>query len=1206
MGLRSATVELHMTDLSILSHIKAGVAGSPSESLAVALRQLGEVFTEWHEHARIAPSLRQIAHGVLSQLLPYSSEIKNPDVLFINTQATDGSLARSISLTDMLLQALTQGLADHQRDGVQIYSRHDSIQEQYLAPGLEGAHVLEMLTTALDALPKYYKDRIDAFWADALPCAGGESEYLIRRRVCANLYAEILRREVNLLSLDRQINETDESVLDEGFAGSSLYRISLRSGTGSGVLNSAFVIPRTPQTRSVLTPSNYEGNVFLISAATGLELYDSLEALDQQLCARLEDPDQREYLLQDLLLRERVATGVDQGAVIHPFYGYSADDPNEYLMDAIRHKQIQDFDFLLNAAQQARQDLKEFLPLVNASSQLSYLDSAHKRHFQQLFVKVTKDTAPDWLKNASVGDQAQYRTLVAGYQKHAEQAAVLMAGLESIRGYALGKIKGYVLRKLGHLIDPEQIFISILEELELNAELTKRCTYRKSLLDFVVDGLPLSSEDLYITMEVPEHSQNPALNFPFVEAMCAELDVAQHFELDSWRCLSNETFVEQMAGQRGCAIELSALAARLQGHLRDELSQQLIQWARSDSTMPNTEITLCNLAFQDKEAVMKDVLVFCLKRESREHYVLYAPGAPGGREMFEFNSWGQLREQPVAWMSTLEGLQYILDQVPERFRVQIGFAIRRFQNLVPGPWSSWGALLVPVGKETFESTLIEQVRAKKAQELSDCFIEYANQDLSQTYSHRRLLALLDLRIEALEKLFATDLNLQSYREYVREEGRQWIADYLESKGMDTVVDPDTVCFKMEDGRDINGWIGMPSTDVTLTSLLMNDWVNQDAYRVHWWSTLLKVGIKVSWSLRLLKEYTTVLDNFIPSDGSNPRVYSTVGQDLSVLPSSALRELLDLPLGAEYISLLKAKLNDRDGAHLYRRALLAKKKYFTLYRDVLNGYLNGQLDKDQYQWLIPLISSIDNPGRHTTASANSWVSTLVFTGINNFAPLDRDRVIEGALTLVGQDDTNPKYRLIYTPDAPDGIKFRTEDEVATTMKHLGMPTYYHDRARHRDQATVKGVVVNLEQDPHQHRHLLNTRGRSQHRIANLEQLYEVMIQRMIDDVDDQTESAAENAAAIAYTATRWTGSILLLPFPPAAAAWGVLHAGIDITRGALAYQDGDRAAALQFFVSAGVGGVSAGGSVASAVSGQIGAGFRIVRWASTSRLPFPVI
>jgi len=1195
-----------MTDLSILSRLDADLAGSTSEGITAALGRLGEVFSEWNEHARTAPVLRQVAHEVLSKLLPYSSAIKNPDILFINIQASDGTFASSISLTDALLQALTQGLAGFMREGIQVYSRPDSVQEADVAPGLEGLSFFEMLGNGLDALPNAYKDRIDVFWAEAFPVPGSESEHVTRRRMCANLYAEILMCELRLQRLEGQINEADEPVLAEGFSGSNLYRVSMRSGTGSGVLSSAFIIPRTPQTRSVLTPSNCEGNVFLISAATGLELYDSLEALDQQLRARLQDTDQREYLLQDLLLRVRVDTGVDQGAVIHPFYSYSADDPSEYLMDAIRHKQIQDFDFLLNAAQQTRQDLKEFLPRVNASSQLSYLDSAYQYHFQQLFTKAIKDTAPDWLKNASASDKAQYRTLVAGYQQHAQQADVLMAGLESKRGYALGKIKGYVLRKLGYLIDPEEIFISILEELELNAELTRRCTYRKSLLDFVVDGLPLSSDDLFISMEVPEHSQNPALNFPFVEAMCAELDVQQHFELDSWRCLSNETFVQRLAGQRGCAIELSALAARLQGHLRDELSQQLIQWARSDSKLPDTEITLCNLAFQDSRALMKDVLVFCLKRNNSEHYVLYAPGAPGGREMFEFSSSGLLREQPVAWMSTLEGLQYILDQVPERFRVQIGFAIRKFQNLVPGAWSSWGALLVPVGKENFETTLIEQVRAKKAQELSDFFSEYANQDLSQTYSHRRLLALLDLRIDALENLFATDIRLQSYREYVREEGKQWIADYLKSKGIDRVVDPDTVCFKMEDGRDITGWIGMPSTDVTLTSLLMNDWVNQDAYRVPWWSALLKVGIKVNWSLRLLKEYTTLLDTFMPSDGSDPRVYSTVGQDLSVLPSSALRELLDLPLGAEYINLLKAKLNNRDGAHLYRRALLAKKKYFTLYRDVLSGYLNGQLDKEQYHWLIPLISSIDNPARRNPASAKGWVSTLVFTDIINFAPLDRDRIMSGALTFVGLDGTKPNDRLIYTPDAPDGIKFRTEDEVATTMKHFGMPAYYHDRARYRDQATVKGLVVNLEQDPQKHRHMLNTRGRSEHRIATLEQLYEVMIQRMIDDVDDQTESAAENAAAIAYTATRWTGSILLLPFPPGAAAWGVLHTTIDIARGALAYQDGDRAAALEFFVSAGVGGAFAGGSVASAVAGHMGIGFRIVRWASTSRLPFPVI
>ena len=105
-----------MTDLSILSHIKTTAVGSTTEAITTVLGQLGEIFTQWHEHTRVAPSLRQVGHDLLSQLLPGSSVVNNPDVLFINTSSADRSLARSHSLTDALLHALTHGLVGHEGD----------------------------------------------------------------------------------------------------------------------------------------------------------------------------------------------------------------------------------------------------------------------------------------------------------------------------------------------------------------------------------------------------------------------------------------------------------------------------------------------------------------------------------------------------------------------------------------------------------------------------------------------------------------------------------------------------------------------------------------------------------------------------------------------------------------------------------------------------------------------------------------------------------------------------------------------------------------------------------------------------------------------------------------------------------------------------------------------------------------------------------
>jgi hypothetical protein len=116
----------------------------------------------------------------------------------------------------------------------------------------------------------------------------------------------------------------------------------------------------------------------------------------------------------------------------------------------------------------------------------------------------------------------------------------------------------------------------------------------------------------------------------------------------------------------------------------------------------------------------------------------------------------------------------------------------------------------------------------------------------------------------------------------------------------------------------------------------------------------------------------------------------------------------------------------------------------------------------------------------------------------------------------------------------------------------------------------------------------------------------MILRMIEDVDSQTESSAERDAATAYTVVRWTGTILLLPFPPAALVWGLMGAAVEFARGYSAYRDGDRATALGFFFWGYIGLVSSGATAGDVVTRSAGRAWKLIRWASTNRLAFPVI
>jgi len=1196
MGLRSATVELHMTDLSILSHIKASTATSTTEAVATALAQLGEVFTEWHEHTRTAPSLRQVAQDLLSHLLPESCIVRNPDVLFINSASDDGSLASSLSLTDALLQALIHGLAEFEGGNVKVYSRHDSLDEQHLVPALGGEFVLEVLTSAQEALPRYYKDRIDAFWSESLPLDGQEGGAQARDNACVTLHRDILTREMELLSLNRQIGEEDKTNLMESFRGSNLYRISLRSETGSGVATTAFVIPRTPQTRSPLTLANCEGNVFLISAEYGIELYESLADLDQKLRARLGDAHEQTYFLEDLLLEEHAALCAEEGAVIEPFYSYFADNLMKYRMVALRRKQIKDLDYLLEAAQRTRQQPSDFLLATDAVGQLTYLDSAQRRHFHQMFSLVRQRAMPHWFKDASADDQAFYRRLAANYQEHADQAAGLMAGLESIRIYALDKINGYVVKHLGYQIDPEQIFISILDEVVLSEAIAEPFTYRKSLLDFVVDGLPVVLEETIFTLEVPVQYQNPALDFPFVERMIAELDVRQHFELDTERRLYTEQTIRAIAHQRDSAIALSAWTAQLKGHLRDDQSQELIHKIRGDHQEPGTEFSMGGLAILGSRHVMKDVLVFRMRRDNTIHYVLYAPGAPGDRDLFEFSSWQRLSIEVGGWLAEPEGAKYVIDQVPMKSRAAVASLIRSIV-LKPSEWSESTSVFRPMAPLSYESNLINQVRDKVAQDLAETFIDNANQDLSETYSQRRVLALCEARATALDERFTRDVDMKSYRQFVREECMQMIAEYLQPQGHVDPIDPDTVLFDLNrEEDDRNPHADPQRAPLTLTELLMNDYLQETALKVH-----SRADEIVNWGLNIIPLWSAVsvvkdTIEALSSPLSTPVIYSSVGQDLSALPLSFFKELVAVPLGEKYIAILEQRLSEPDAElHLYRRAILASRTFYQAHRDALREHLRGGLDKKQYDIVARGLSNLDQSRRRSPGAENISIYVLALN----------HRIIEGAMIFTDLTN-NTESRLVYTPSAPDGILFRRADALISSMKSPGMPAYYYSRASYKDQRVVGTLVLNLEQDPERYAHTLTTAVRPDHRITRLEQLYVAMIERMIQDVDEQTVSANETAAQSAYNAIKWAALILSLAFPVV----GLVALAVELThnfiRGYLAYMDGDRATA-ELFIFASIVSVSLKGLVASPL-GDLGkeSGLKFARWAFTNRLPILIL
>jgi hypothetical protein len=164
----------------------------------------------------------------------------------------------------------------------------------------------------------------------------------------------------------------------------------------------------------------------------------------------------------------------------------------------------------------------------------------------------------------------------------------------------------------------------------------------------------------------------------------------------------------------------------------------------------------------------------------------------------------------------------------------------------------------------------------------------------------------------------------------------------------------------------------------------------------------------------------------------------------------------------------------------------------------------------------------------------------------------------------------------------------------------MDAYYYKRTSYQGQPSIGTFFSELSKNPQ--RALSSMTLDVEDKVRDLLSLHDDMIQRMIRDVDEQSLSNAEKFAAALYTVVQWTGTILLIPFPPAALAWGLLNTSISLARGYLAWLDGDHAAASQYYVFGVVGLVLGASGAKDLAQSTAGLSFKALRWVARKSHP----
>jgi len=1123
-----------MTDLTALNAIKKQSATLGQRKVADHLIAFTTACTQCCAVLEDTPSLREVAFDRLSSFLRGNTTVWNPDILFLNPTSASGAIAPFQSLTDALVQAMARAVNPFDHPEQAIYYRHDSVDARHRVAEDDSARIKSIFTQALKVLQQTYHGALAQAWNGAENTPDRPGHRTSRHEVVSRLHHDALEQQIRIDAVQSRLDpEQKQRLLDvlSHRPPSGLFKILVPIPEGrTAPLYSVFAVAQDGQ---AIEARKTAGAFHLVMPAGGVELCESFADLNSKLARQLSMSLSRERLLKNMYLSDADALPKDFRIGDDDLIYEPCLEPMLHChVQSLRSKQLADFDYLVAQATAGAHDLQTFCANVGNVQVCAHVDEAMGDRFRSLALDAEQNAQPAWFKHASQDNRQTHARLLEIYRQRKSVVDTLLAGLESEEVFARNEIDRYVLERLGHRIDPQKITISLSDDFNIrNGNFS--ANYRKTLLEFAMQGLPLVADEK-AHLNVPAAQINPALSFAFVKTMIDELDLPRRYRRQLRERYNTEATLRALTHMRDSALALSTSAALLQGHLLNDRSEELVHRVRGDSGKHGAQLTMGALSLTASGTRFKDLLVFRDRAAAGDdHYVLYAPGAPDGRDLFEFTSWRQLAFEIGGWLGSDSGSRYVSDQTLTTAQVYTRDALEdvRYKGTL---WNEHSVAFEPLEGQNFEQQLADATRHRVERALAKDDIASLGLNTETSYANRGSLALLQNRIDELNSAFLrTTQDMVSFQAFARREGSKLINDYIRKEGFSETVDTDTVYFDLENvayvqNPDLSEYTQLRS----LTQLFMDGFSDKYEYK--------------------------------PS----APMYSSIGQDLKALPlyfvqflDKALREAA---LGERYITWIQDEfLNPDHDRYAYRRALFGRRLQFDMRAAAMREFLQGDLSTEQYQWLVKLIVSLDRQVLEKDPSLQrdikrSTVSAFRFAGY----------IVQGVYMLRDFSTADGDFNLLYTPDAPDGVSFRKITDYVELMGSTQMRQYYYLRVPYKGQPSVGSRFDEMDRNIRpQWVSVDNQEYQNPDRVLDIHDLYDVLIGRIITDVDQRTESTAERWTSRAYCVVRVLGSVLLIPFPGASLAWTTLHAAVDVQRGLLAYQDGDRAAASWFFAKA---------------------------------------
>lgn len=1115
--------------------IDSSATSSASQSfdqITQHLAKLAEASSGCQQVLAQSQSFREWASALLRERIRQSLpqiglRVSNPDALFFNQRDADGSVS-SVAMTDLLIDAMRNLKPVAEIAGAGFHTRHATLDRDHALTSNQNQQLIDVINKLMPTLSSAYETYHRALWQRRIAHPVDSERTDTAARILTELQREALLSEIELLGLSRAMSVAEQGRLFSVVRGGStdgVFAVSWASRNGRQIpLPSVYVV-----TQSTQPSSEPSGVVFLVLPCRGIERVESMAVLRETLSHRLTGADPDQHYVDSLSLS-------DQGRVINRQSiapdAWQFTPRNHPLLDdhmqSVQRKQEEDLNFLM---QQPALDDAGFHLSLGRVQLCTYLDDALGHRFNLLSVRMEGFVQPEWRKYAKHADRAHLLALEQKHRALKGSVAQRLASVESFAVFAYSELTRYIQDRLGCMIDPTKVMISLQDTVRLGAGQDLKTRYRKSLFEFAVDGMP----DVGGKMGFEPAADQIHADFSdeFVLAMITDLNLHHRYGIALREAYAAPDNLREMVLHRDSAIALSAFTAALQGHMIQDRSHELLSMIRGDKAKVGSSYSIGSLYLLETHTRFNDFIVFADKTQSSEHFVLYAPGAPGGQDFFEFSSWRQLCFGVGEWLATESGRSYIHDQLASPTERGHSAAINDIQ-LKPSLWGHNSCLFVRCQGTTFESNLADLVSQKVSRAVRAAEATAPQTNTQTSFASPSVVALMDARIDALNAEFIKlSPGLIDFRSYVHQQTSRLLNDFLRSEGYTRHLDPDTLYIGLGLPRRDNPEFGEHSELHQLTQLMMEGSANILSHRPH------------------------------------IHLYSSTGVDVYTLPRRLIhfmdKQIRGADMGARYMDFLEKTFLSRNAPSYARRKLLmAKRVQYDMTRGALKEFMRGELTESQYSWLRQTIVGLDQDA--TLASKTSSVSAFRIA----------NQIIEGVFIFRDFSKSDPAYNLLYTPNSPDGIHFRPLTNYAQLLESAEMQNYYYRRVAYMGQPMVGTFIDRLHRGGKFDERFVMIINRPDSRIVDAERLYGDMIERMIADVDAQTVSLAEARLSTAWTVIQWLGNVLLVPFPAARIAWGIFTSAVKVYQGVDAYLSGDRATALPLLLD-GVMGIVSGGN-----------------------------